>query len=65
MDFRDSETIKLENDPEFWVGDMTTLNITQINGGVQNNVVPPYLEIVCDMRIARDIDHTEFHERVK
>lgn len=64
MDFRENEVKKLENNPDFTIGDVTTVNLTIMNGGVQVNVLPPVLEIKFDVRLALDVDHTEFEATV-
>ncbi|XP_046387208.1 aminoacylase-1-like [Ischnura elegans] len=60
MDFRQKEKEKLEANPTLTVGDVTTINLTQIKGGVQPNVVPPELQVIFDARLAVTIDHKEF-----
>ncbi|KAL5278507.1 ACY1.2 family protein [Megaselia abdita] len=57
MDMRAVEEKKLENNPHFTIGDVTTINLTMINGGVQDNVVPPLIDVGFDIRIALDLDH--------
>lgn len=64
MDFRENEVKKLENNPEFTIGDVTTVNLTIMQGGVQVNVLPPVLEIRFDVRLALDVDHSEFEATV-
>lgn len=64
MDFREQEVRKLENNPDLTVGDVTTINLTIIKGGVQSNVVPPLLTIGFDVRLAIDQDHKEFEALV-
>lgn len=65
MDYRQQEVLKLENNPELAIGDVTTVNLTVIKGGVQTNVVPPLLTIAFDVRLAIDVDHVEFEKMVK
>lgn len=62
--FRANEVEKLANNPELTVGDVTTVNLTMLKGGVQVNVVPPELTVVFDIRIAIDVDHKEFEQKV-
>jgi len=52
MEFRASQVKLLKENPNLLNGDVTTVNLTQISGGVQNNVVPAMLEVVFDLRIA-------------
>jgi len=52
MEFRASQVKLLKENSNLSIGDVTTVNLTQMSGGVQNNVVPPLLEVVFDLRIA-------------
>lgn len=56
MEFRASQVKRLEDDPNLFFGDVTTVNLTQLVGGQQNNVVPAELEVVFDLRVAIDVD---------
>ncbi|XP_047102454.1 aminoacylase-1A [Schistocerca piceifrons] len=64
MDLRQKEKEKLQKNPQLKLGDVTTINLTQLQGGVQSNVVPPELTVVFDVRLALDVAHTEFEEMV-
>lgn len=55
MDFREKEKSKLTD--LSCLGDVTSINLTTLKGGVQNNVIPPELIIGFDMRISADEDH--------
>lgn len=61
MEFRASQVKLLEQNPNLEIGDVTTVNLTQAHGGVQNNVVPPLLEVTFDIRVAvtQDLDALE------
>ncbi|XP_013187319.1 aminoacylase-1 [Amyelois transitella] len=65
MDLREEQKKILESDPKLTIGDVTTINLTQIYGGVQSNVVPEKLTAVFDIRLAVTVDHAEFENRVK
>lgn len=65
FEFRKQEVEKLANNPEFTLGDVTTVNLTQVQGGVQSNVVPPELVIVIDCRNAITIDNVKWEEQIK
>lgn len=65
MEFRQSEIVRLKTNPFFKLGDVTTINLTVIKGGVQSNVVPPVIEAVFDMRLALDVDHDAFDRQVR
>lgn len=65
MEFRQHEVDRLESDSSLSIGDVTTINLTSINGGVQSNVVPPTLEAVFDMRLALNVDHDAYEKQVR
>lgn len=65
MDMRRFEEMKLENNPELSVGDVTTVNLTMLEGGIQNNVVPPELRVMFDLRLAIEVNHDDFLEQIK
>lgn len=64
MDYRNEQKEKLKSNPEFTIGDVTTVNLTILSGGVQSNVVPSTLTALFDCRLAVDVDHNEFEEMV-
>ncbi|XP_063610037.1 aminoacylase-1B-like [Penaeus indicus] len=51
MAFREQELRRLEADPSLTLGDVTTINLTKLEGGVQFNVVPAELSVGFDVRI--------------
>jgi len=51
MEFRQKEKSKLLADPSLTLGDVTTVNLTMMKGGVQPNVVPSDLSVVFDVRV--------------
>jgi len=61
MKFRETQVKLLAKDPSLDAGDVTTLNLTKLEGGTQSNVVPPLLEAIFDIRIAvtQDADALE------
>lgn len=65
MSMRAQEQRKLENNPDLTIGDVTTINLTRVGGGVQSNVVPPLLMVCFDVRLAIDVDQVEFENKVK
>lgn len=65
MDYRQKELEKLKNNANLTIGDVTTVNLTMINGGIQNNVIPPTISCVFDIRIAIDVDLIEFENMVR
>lgn len=64
LDYRAEQVKKLENNPEFSVGDVTTVNLTILKGGVQSNVVPNTLTAIFDVRLSIDVDHSDFEAMV-
>lgn len=62
--YRESQVAKLRNNPELSIGDVTTVNVTMINGGVQSNVLPPDITIMTDFRLSVDVNHDEFEAMV-
>ncbi|XP_013107881.2 aminoacylase-1 isoform X1 [Stomoxys calcitrans] len=64
MSMREQQVRRLENNPELTIGDVTTINLTQIRGGVQSNVVPPTMVLGFDVRLALDVDHSEFEAQL-
>lgn len=64
MDYRAEQAETLKNNPEFTIGDVTTVNLTILSGGVQSNVVPSSLTALFDCRLAVDVDHDAFENMV-
>ncbi|XP_073828399.1 aminoacylase-1B [Musca autumnalis] len=64
MSMREQQVRRLENNPELTIGDVTTINLTQVRGGVQSNVVPPTMVLGFDVRLALDVDQKEFEEQL-
>lgn len=60
IDYRNTQVKRLDEHPELTIGDVTTVNITMLNGGIQSNVVPPEYKVTVDMRLSLDVDHQEF-----
>ncbi|XP_034488739.1 aminoacylase-1A-like [Drosophila innubila] len=65
MEFRSSQVKMLARDSSLFFGDVTTVNMTIVNGGVQNNVVPAMLEVVFDLRIAIDVDLDGLEKQIR
>jgi aminoacylase len=64
-DYRDIQVKRLQDNPNLTIGDVTTVNITMINGGVQLNTVPPNIKVMTDIRLGIDVNHDEFENMVK
>ncbi|XP_017144002.1 aminoacylase-1-like [Drosophila miranda] len=65
MEFRKSQAQRLAEDSSLDIGDVTAVNLTQLRGGVQSNVVPPLLEAVFDIRIALSVDVDAFEKKIR
>lgn len=61
-ELRKHESDKLKNNPDLTIGDVLTLNLTEMNGGVQANVIPPELSIMIDCRIPVTMDIIEWEK---
>lgn len=65
LEFREKEAKRLEDNPKtLFMGDVTAVNITKIQGGVQVNVVPALIEVWVDCRVAVDVDMRSFQQTV-
>ncbi|XP_039495793.1 aminoacylase-1 [Drosophila santomea] len=64
-EFRESQIQLLKNDKSLSIGDVTTVNLTQLSGGVQSNVVPPLLEAIFDMRLSITLDLVAFERKIR
>ncbi|XP_015775121.1 PREDICTED: aminoacylase-1-like, partial [Acropora digitifera] len=56
---------RLDSNPELRLGDVTTVNWTVSEGGVQPNVVPSDMSSVFDIRITPTTDIEEFEKMIK
>ncbi|KAI4479434.1 hypothetical protein M0804_011219 [Polistes exclamans] len=65
MDLRASEKEKLKDTEKYQIGDVTTINLTQLKGGVQTNVIPNELIAMFDVRLDPSVDHDEFEAKIK
>ncbi|EDW68253.1 aminoacylase-1 [Drosophila virilis] len=65
MGFRASQVQQLKDNTRLFFGDVTTVNLTQLTGGVQRNVVPAMLEVVFDLRIGIDVDLVAFEQQIR
>ena len=65
LGYRDTQKKLLEANPEFTLGDVTTVNLTMISGGVQMNVEPNEFTLGFDMRITPTTDLAEFDKMLR
>jgi len=59
MDFRAEQKARLLNS-NLQLGDVTTVNLTRIHGGVQTNVIPNNITVVFDIRLDPKVNHEHF-----
>ena len=65
LEFRAEEKARLEANPGLTLGDVTTVNLTLMSGGVQVNVVPDKFVLNFDIRITPSTDIAQFEEKVR
>ena len=63
-DFRQTQVEKMENDPTLEEGDITSVNLTIVNGGVLRNVIPSSFTAMFDLRLVPDLDLKAFEKQV-
>ena len=63
MSFRDGQKAKMGNE-KLPLGEVTTVNLTMLNGGVQYNVVPDKLTVGFDMRVTPLMDLKKLEEDI-
>lgn len=63
-EFRQTQIDKMESDPTVEEGDISSVNLTIINGGVLRNVVPATITATFDIRLTPDIDLKAFEQQV-
>ena len=56
LDYREVQRKRLEENSDLSLGDVNTINLTMMNGGVQANVVPDKLILTFDVRITPTSD---------
>lgn len=64
LDFRTEQKDRLSN-PNINMGDVTSVNLTQIEGGVQSNVIPNEISAIFDIRLSPGVKHEEFEGLLK
>lgn len=65
LDYRAKEKARLESDPNLTLGDVTTVNLNIMSGGVQTNVVPDKFELTFDIRITPTTNIAEFEKMIR
>ena len=64
LGFRESEKQRLKSNTSLTLGDVTSLNMTMLEGGVSFNVVPSEMAVGFDIRIPPTVDLKAFEEQV-
>ncbi|XP_069950187.1 aminoacylase-1B-like isoform X1 [Cherax quadricarinatus] len=64
LGYRDQQEQKLKDNPQLDLGDVTTVNLTYLKGGVLVNVVPAELSVAFDIRICPSEIET-FEDRIR
>ncbi|KAI5639494.1 peptidase family m20/M25/M40 domain-containing protein [Phthorimaea operculella] len=65
MDLRQESKKKLESNPDLTIGDVTSINLTILSGGIQDNVIPEKFVASFDLRLALSVDLEEFENMIK
>lgn len=65
LEFRKEEEKKLTSTPGLTLGEVTTVNVTGMKGGVAHNVVPKLMEIEFDIRMSPLYDVDKFQGQLK
>ena len=65
LEFRSQEKERLESNPELTLGDVTTVNLTLMEGGVQVNVVPDKFILHFDIRITPKTNIIDFEKMLR
>lgn len=64
LEFRDCEVKKLEDDSKLELGDVTTVNLTILEGDSRPNGNEIPFKAVFDIRISVNVDVEEFEKQV-
>ncbi|KAL5278504.1 ACY1.2 family protein [Megaselia abdita] len=64
-EFRNSQLKLLEDNQNLSTGDVTSMNVTILNGGVLHNVVPAVMECTVDCRIAINTNPVELENMIR
>ncbi|KAJ3602019.1 hypothetical protein NHX12_029779 [Muraenolepis orangiensis] len=65
MDFREKEKLRLNTSRCLTLGDVTTVNMTMVKGGVAYNVIPAEMDVSFDLRIPPTENLEEFEKQIK
>ena len=65
LGYRETMKKHFEANPKLTLGDVTTVNLTMMSGGVQMNVVPQEFSLGFDMRITPTTNIVEFEKMLR
>ncbi|XP_017876003.1 aminoacylase-1-like [Ceratina calcarata] len=65
MDYRANEKAKMKGNSVIELGDVTTINLMMLSGGIQANVLPTSLKAVFDVRLDISVEHADFAALIK
>lgn len=65
LGFREEQRTIFEANSDLRLGDVTTVNLTAMSGGIQMNVVPNQFTIGFDMRITPSTDIVQFENKLR
>ncbi|CAH2312605.1 aminoacylase-1 [Pelobates cultripes] len=65
LEFREKEKQKLESDPKLTLGDVTSVNLTKVSGGISYNVVPSEMSATFDLRVPPTLNLKEFESQIE
>ncbi|XP_056885973.1 aminoacylase-1A-like [Takifugu flavidus] len=65
LGFREKEKQRLNTSECLTLGDVTTVNLTMLKGGVAYNVIPSEMDITFDLRIPPTVNLQEFEQQIK
>lgn len=65
LDFREKEKHRLNISECLTLGDVTTVNMTMVKGGVAYNVIPAEMDVSFDLRIPPTVNLQEFECKIK
>ena len=53
---------RLKSNPKLKLGDVTTVNVTGLSGGIQFNVIPSEMSIKVDIRVTLTNSHEVYFD---
>ncbi|XP_019736210.1 aminoacylase-1A isoform X1 [Hippocampus comes] len=65
LDFREKEKHRLNTSQCFTLGDVATVNLTMVKGGVAYNVIPAEMDASFDLRIPPTVNLQEFEKMIQ